>query len=215
MRHRATRTFLGIPLRRPDRRGLVVAAALVATTALAGVAIALQDDAPAPSAASGPLAAGPELPGLTDDPTTTESPRATHRPSRDATRPSGTPSSSPEPSDTTLAVPEVTAPTPSQVARVTRPSTPSPTPPDDGSAPQTTARTSSTGSDSWTVSVAADETSTYQCSLDGGSFEACGTSVTYSDLDRGRHTFVARATDEAGNTDPTPAELDTTITGRS
>jgi hypothetical protein len=62
--------------------------------------------------------------------------------------------------------------------------------------------------------VSADEPATYQCSLDGGSFEACGASTTFSGLDRGRHRLTVRAVDGAGNTDPTPAELGTTVKRR-
>ena len=52
------------------------------------------------------------------------------------------------------------------------------------------------------------EPSNFQTRLDGGNWEANGTatSKTYSQqLPNGTHTFNVKATDAAGNTDPTPA----------
>jgi hypothetical protein len=49
------------------------------------------------------------------------------------------------------------------------------------------------------------EASTLQCRLDGGPWEPC-TSPTKHKVKRGKHVFEARATDTAGNEDPTPAE---------
>jgi DNA-directed RNA polymerase specialized sigma24 family protein len=46
---------------------------------------------------------------------------------------------------------------------------------------------------------------TYECSLDGRAFAACPSTVTYRALSPGDHTFAARARDEAGNVDRTPA----------
>jgi large repetitive protein len=45
----------------------------------------------------------------------------------------------------------------------------------------------------------------FECSLDSGPWEPCASPTTYIDLAVGLHTFSVRATDEAGNTDPTPA----------
>lgn len=45
----------------------------------------------------------------------------------------------------------------------------------------------------------ADEPSSFQCSLDGGSFVPCSSPVSYSGLSDGGHTFVARPTDGVGN----------------
>jgi hypothetical protein len=50
--------------------------------------------------------------------------------------------------------------------------------------------------------------STFACSLDGGPFEACTSPKTYDHLKRKKHHFEVRATDAAGNTDPTPASFD-------
>jgi hypothetical protein len=47
--------------------------------------------------------------------------------------------------------------------------------------------------------------STFECSLDSGAFSPCSSPTTYSNLANGTHTFVVKATDAAGNTDPTPA----------
>lgn len=46
--------------------------------------------------------------------------------------------------------------------------------------------------------------STFQCKLDGGSFQPC-TSPQNFKVKKSTHTFQVRATDAAGNTDPTPA----------
>jgi hypothetical protein len=50
--------------------------------------------------------------------------------------------------------------------------------------------------------------STFVCSLDSAAFSSCSSSPqpqTYSNLANGTHTFEVKATDAAGNTDPTPA----------
>ena len=47
--------------------------------------------------------------------------------------------------------------------------------------------------------------STFRCRLDGGSWRSCASPKTYTRLHNGDHKFRVRATDQAGNTDPTPA----------
>ncbi len=59
-----------------------------------------------------------------------------------------------------------------------------------------------TGSDDTTP--AADLT--FECSFDGGPFEACSPPEQIQGLALGDHTFAVRAVDEAGNADATPAE---------
>jgi predicted outer membrane repeat protein len=51
----------------------------------------------------------------------------------------------------------------------------------------------------------------YQCQLDGATFAACTSPVSYGGLSQGSHTFSVRAIDTAGNTDPTPASYTWTI----
>jgi hypothetical protein len=53
--------------------------------------------------------------------------------------------------------------------------------------------------------------STFQCSLDGAAFAGCTSPKAYSGLAAGSHTFQVKATDTAGNTDPTPATFTWTI----
>jgi predicted outer membrane repeat protein len=61
-----------------------------------------------------------------------------------------------------------------------------------------------TGSDNGTIA-------SYQCQLDGATFAACASPVSYGGLSQGSHTFSVRAIDTAGNTDPTPASYTWTI----
>jgi hypothetical protein len=57
-----------------------------------------------------------------------------------------------------------------------------------------------------TFAVSADEGgSSFECKVDGGSFAPCNPPETVASLPDGDHTFAVRATDPAGNTDPTPA----------
>jgi hypothetical protein len=54
----------------------------------------------------------------------------------------------------------------------------------------------------------ADEKATFTCSVDGGSWSSCTSGVTVDGLSAGWHTFAVRATDSAGNTDPSPDTWD-------
>ena len=53
--------------------------------------------------------------------------------------------------------------------------------------------------------------STFECQLDGGGWSSCASPKSYTGLRRRPHTFEVRATDAAGNTDPTPASFTWTI----
>lgn|GEM_PF-4547002 len=52
---------------------------------------------------------------------------------------------------------------------------------------------------------ASEPGSTFECSLDGAAFSGCSSPVEYTGLGVGGHVFGVRATDPAGNPDPTPA----------
>jgi hypothetical protein len=54
--------------------------------------------------------------------------------------------------------------------------------------------------------VGADEDATFACALDNGEYGSCATTYRAEDLTLGEHVFRARATDQAGNLDATPAE---------
>ena len=82
--------------------------------------------------------------------------------------------------------------------------------------------TITSGPDAVTTSTSAtfnftstDPSSTFTCSLDGSPFVACTSGQTYSSLAYGSHNFQVHATDSLGNTDPTPANYDWTITAFS
>jgi large repetitive protein len=234
MRHRASRSFLP-PLSRlprlrvpgPGRRRVVAAGVLAVTAALTGVGVAVQGGEAEPSAADAPVTVDLGTPAASDPSGATWTPskavsRGGDRRPHESTTPlpsTSAPSPTvPSPSEAlATALPRVSrtptaGPTGGSASKVPTPSAPSPV---DEAAPETTASTSAVSADSWTVAVSADEPATYQCSLDGGSFEACGAITTFSGLDRGRHSLTARAIDGAGNTDPSPVEITTQVNGSS
>jgi hypothetical protein len=51
----------------------------------------------------------------------------------------------------------------------------------------------------------------FTCSLDGAAFASCSATTTESGLSPGTHTFTAKATDLAGNVDPTGATVQVTV----
>ncbi|HEY0390343.1 MAG TPA: right-handed parallel beta-helix repeat-containing protein [Solirubrobacterales bacterium] len=71
---------------------------------------------------------------------------------------------------------------------------------------------STTTSASASLSFASSEGgSTFQCSLDSSVWETCASPKGYSALAVGAHTFLVKAADAAGNTDPTPASRSWTV----
>ena len=70
----------------------------------------------------------------------------------------------------------------------------------------TSAPTDPTSATSATFSFISTESgSTFECRLDSGAWASCGSPRSLTGLSEGPHTFAVRATDPAGNTDPTPA----------
>jgi len=53
--------------------------------------------------------------------------------------------------------------------------------------------------------------STFECRLDGAEFAPCDSPASYADVSEGSHTFEARATDAAGNTDASAATWTWTV----
>jgi hypothetical protein len=79
----------------------------------------------------------------------------------------------------------------------------------DTTSPETTiasgpSGTVSTGSATFTFS-SSEAGSTFECSLEGALYKPCTSPQSYGGLVNGSHTFSVRATDAAGNADPTPA----------
>lgn len=72
--------------------------------------------------------------------------------------------------------------------------------------------TSASFSFSGTDNVTPAGSLTFQCSLDSAAYSSCSSPKTYSSLTIGSHTFSVKATDAAGNTDPTPATQTWTVT---
>ena len=71
---------------------------------------------------------------------------------------------------------------------------------------------STTTSTSASFSFSSSESgSTFTCQLDGGAFGSCSSPKSYSGLALGSHSFAVRATDQAGNTDQTPATFAWTV----
>jgi hypothetical protein len=69
-----------------------------------------------------------------------------------------------------------------------------------------------TGSTSATLFFAAtEEGSSFECSLDDGAWATCTSPKSYLGLALDTHEFSVRATDAAGNVDPTPARREWTI----
>lgn len=231
MRHRASRSRLA-SLRTTDstQRGLGGAAALAVVAGLTSVVFALETDDAGPTV--GRLAALGDLGTPAPPRQGTQPPRSDTPPAAASRSGDRSPSSAPaNKAATTAAVPTegssaVSVPTPPRTAptpprapstdtpapRQPAPSPSSSAPRRDEVAPETTASTTNVDEDSWTVRVSANEPASYECSLDSGAYQACGSTTTFRNLGYGRHTLSVRATDRAGNTDPSPEELDTLVT---
>jgi hypothetical protein len=85
----------------------------------------------------------------------------------------------------------------------------------DTSAPDTTITAGPSGTintSSAIVSFSSSEVgSSFQCSLDAGSWASCSSPKAYTGLADGNHSFEVRATDGAGNTDATPDSRSFTV----
>jgi hypothetical protein len=96
-----------------------------------------------------------------------------------------------------------------------------PPPPTDTTPPETTIVSGPSGNvksrvATFTFSSTEPPNATFQTRLDGGIWEANGTatSKTYSNLANGTHTFEVKATDAAGNADPSSASRSWKVLGR-
>ena len=81
-------------------------------------------------------------------------------------------------------------------------------------APETTVESgppSTTTSTSATIVFSSETGASHECRIDDGAYEPCSSPAEYSGLAQGDHTFSVRATDAAGNTDPSPATRSWTI----
>ena len=79
----------------------------------------------------------------------------------------------------------------------------------DATAPETTIGSGPSGpvhSGPIAFGVGANEDATFECALDDGDFGPCSAAYRAEDLALGEHVYRARATDQAGNVDATPAE---------
>ncbi|WIG97757.1 Ig-like domain-containing protein [Myxococcus sp. SDU36] len=72
--------------------------------------------------------------------------------------------------------------------------------------------TSPTNATSATFELAANEAgSTFECSVDGATYAACASPVTFQGFSEGEHTLWVRAVDGAGNVDASPANYIWTV----
>ena len=74
----------------------------------------------------------------------------------------------------------------------------------------TSAPSGTTTSHDASIAFTATEAATFECSLDSGPWAACASPASYALAD-GTHVFQVRATDTAGNVDPSPASATWTV----
>ena len=97
-------------------------------------------------------------------------------------------------------------PTPARRSWTIESTLPTTEPTADTTPAETTITSGTITSDSASFAFAASEPgSTFECRLDSANWAPCTSPRGYSALAAGTHTFEVRATDQAGNTDPTPA----------
>jgi len=226
MRHRAPTLLLDRLLLHHRPRTVLAAVVLL----VAGLVTASVMTASGPPDGSDAAIETPSYPGASYDPptpsagessesTSGETPSQAPTSSSPTLRPTQSPVSrggdrgtdAPSPSTSPAPSPAPGTPTPGDAPTTTDAPTPEEPAAD---APQTTATTRNANAGRWVIGVAADTEATYECSLDGGPYQACGSTVTYDDLEEGTHSFAAKATDGEGNTDPSPARLTTEIDSR-
>jgi hypothetical protein len=242
MRHRAPRPLLDVRLRHRRRGtaarrrplGLLAAGVVGLSLAVAGtLAIgSVSDDPDAPHAGSTPSVPtasepSPQQSSVPDDDRTSVS-RAGRRteagatPESTASTPS-TPSTSPRSGLTGLVELPTASPSPLGTEGPSRSRVPSATPSESDTAEaddeDTTPPETTLVDEIWNLDVAelgfvADEPATFGCRLDDGAWTSCGSPARYADLAPGWHTFAVRATDLAGNVDPSPAEARWLVTAR-
>jgi hypothetical protein len=88
-------------------------------------------------------------------------------------------------------------------------------PPADTTPPQTTIDSGPSGPIGSTKASfgfsSSEAGSSFECALDAAVWSPCASPRTYGSLDLGAHSLSVRATDAAGNTDPSPATRDWTV----
>lgn len=170
-----------------------------------GTAATEPSEAPSPADVTATLRStlGPVI-GSTLGPVTdpvTGSPSTPAKPSTSPVKPSPTPSTSAsQPSGT----PSATASQPGATASATAA---------DRTPPDTNLSEEYPAGDAARFSFSADEAASFTCSLDGAAYTPCDSPTSLRDLHPGWHTFAVRATDAAGNVDPSPAEVRWRATG--
>lgn len=164
-----------------------------------------------------------ERPDLTPTGSSSGSPTSAAGRSRESATPPATRSPSPSPSSILPSTPGSDLPQ-APVPAVGTTAAPSPsgsgqdTPtgssaPRDRTPPTTSLSEDAAHGDSATFSFRASEPASFTCSLDGAAYVACDSPRSYSGLTPGWHIFAVRATDAAGNVDPSPAQARWHATG--